>query len=142
MYCLPHILHASNLAKSHRHLSTILSPWAVNTCIIQRSYALYKLTCFSKAAGTSLLSSTKQLLILSLRRFSMICRNTMSSEQLVGEKAPKANLPHGAFCARPAWCQGWKEKQQAKSEQQFSNSQLVTSCRLRTTPSIYLEHSS
>lgn len=34
----------------------------------------YFITCFSKALGTSLLSSDKLLLIRSLRRFSMICR--------------------------------------------------------------------
>lgn len=34
----------------------------------------FSITCFSKALGTSLLSSDKLLLIRSRRRFSMICR--------------------------------------------------------------------
>lgn len=41
-----------------------------------RCAACLVLTCFSKALGTSLRSSLRLLLILSRRRFSMICRKT------------------------------------------------------------------
>lgn len=39
------------------------------------------ITCFSKALGTSLLSSDKLLLIRSRRRFSMICRKQTKTRE-------------------------------------------------------------
>lgn len=45
------------------------------------------ITCFSKALGTSLLSSDKLLLIRSRRRFSMICRKQTNTREDVSMRA-------------------------------------------------------
>lgn len=41
----------------------------------------YSITCFSKALGTSLLSSDKLLLIRSRRRFSIICEKQTKTKE-------------------------------------------------------------
>lgn len=49
------------------------------------------LTCFSKALGTSLRSSLRLLLILSRRRFSIICGQTWSREY-AEHRTPRARV--------------------------------------------------